>query len=206
MPFRRGDRWALERVYRAYARGVDSYLNTLARAADFKELAVSDAIQEVFLRAFSPSARESFEAERPFGPYLRAIARNLFIDALRARDREIHEVAPLLPDAEAPQSDGGAVPDPRVSAVLAAYIGSLPEPIKNVYQQRFVLGHSQETARSALGISRRQLRTAEEKLKGGLRKALMQARILRTDLTQRDPRPTKAAFAAATLEGPDVVR
>ena len=184
--FRRGERWALERIYRAHVRGLDSYLRTLARAASSPELAqpsaIADALQEVFVRAFSPTARQSFESDRPFGPYLRAIARNLFVDLLRARGREAHELEELLPESATAEPDGDGVADPRVSAVLFAYIGALPDPLRGVYEQRFVLGHSQEDARTALGVTRRQLRTAEERLKRGLRRALVRAGIPPTEL------------------------
>jgi RNA polymerase sigma-70 factor (ECF subfamily) len=208
--FRRGDPRALERVYRAHVRGLDAYLRTLARAAGSPELsqpsAIADALQEVFVRAFSPSARMSFEPDRPFSPYLRAIARNLFVDLLRSRGREAGEVEDLLPEsAAAAEPDRDGVGDPRVSAVLLAYIGALPDGLRDVYEQRFVLGHSQEDARTALGVSRRQLRTAEERLKRGLRKALVHAGIPRTELV-REPRSVKPALASAALGRPNVAR
>jgi hypothetical protein len=50
-----------------------------------------------------------------------------------------------------------------------------------VYRQRFVLGHSQDEASAALGLSRRQLRTAEQRLRNGLRRALLLAGLLREE-------------------------
>jgi RNA polymerase sigma-70 factor (ECF subfamily) len=181
--FRRGERHVLERVYRAHVRDLDSYLRTLARAAIFPELAqssaIADALQEVFIRAFSPAARLNFQGDRPFGPYLRAIARNFFIDLLRSRGREVHDAEAQLPESAAPDTESAL--DPRVAELLVSYVGALPEPLKGVYEQRFVLGRSQEEACSALGVTRRRLRTAESHLKAGLRRALVQAGVPRGD-------------------------
>jgi RNA polymerase sigma-70 factor (ECF subfamily) len=208
-PFHRGERRALERVYRFYVRGLDAYLRALARAAACPELvqpsAVADLLQDTFVRAFAPAARESIDVERPFGPYVRAIARNLFIDQLRARGREAQDLAQSLPEllTTPPESHGTA--DPRVSAVLQAYIGSLPDPLKGVYEQRFVFAHSQEDACAALGVSRRQLRTAEEHLKAGLRRALVHAGIMRTDLDSR-PSVAKPVLREPSLGKPHAAR
>lgn len=186
--FRQGERWALERVYRDHVRMLDGYLRTLARAGQARELAqasaIADSLQEVFIRAFSPGARNAYDAARPYAPYLRRIAKNLFIDQLRAQGRAIEQLVEALPDAsEAAPLDAETSADPRVAEVLSSYLSALPPPLLGVYEQRFVLGHSQETACSVLGITRRRLRTDEERLKTGLRRALMSRGILRSDLS-----------------------
>jgi DNA-directed RNA polymerase specialized sigma24 family protein len=50
---------------------------------------IADLVQEVFVRAFSTDARHAYDGRREYGHYLAAIARNCFIDLLRARRREI---------------------------------------------------------------------------------------------------------------------
>ncbi len=186
--FRGGERWALERVYREHVRMLDGYLRTLARAGKANELsqpsAIADSLQEVFIRAFSAGARSAYDGTRPYAPYLRKIAKNLFIDQLRAQGRALEQLVETLPDAtEAAALEGEPAADPRVATVLSSYLAALPPPLLGVYEQRFVLGHSQETACSALGITRRRLRTDEERLKTGLRRALMNHGILRSDLS-----------------------
>lgn len=187
--FRKGERWALERVYREHVRMLDGYLRTLARAGQARDLmqesAIADFLQEVFVRAFSPTVRVSYDGTRPYAPYLRKIAKNLFIDQLRAQGRALEQLVETLPDAsEAVRVDGEPSADPRVATVLSTYLAGLPPPLLGVYEQRFVLGHSQETACSALGITRRRLRTDEERLKTGLRRALMNHGILRGDVSE----------------------
>lgn len=87
--FRCGQRAALERVYRTYARGIERYLRALARSNAQREFAqgsaIADFLQEVFVRAFAPRARQSYDGVRDYGAYLATIARNCFIDALRAK-------------------------------------------------------------------------------------------------------------------------
>lgn len=186
--FRRGERWALEHVYRAHVRMLDGYLRTLARAGNARELgqasAIADSLQEVFIRAFSGGARAAYDGTRPYAPYLRKIAKNLFIDQLRAQGRVLELSVATLPDAsEAVPLEGEPSADPLVATVLSAYLAALPPPLLGVYEQRFVLGNSQETACSQLGITRRRLRTDEERLKSGLRRALVSHGILRGDLS-----------------------
>lgn len=184
-PFREGQRWAFERVYRAYVRKLDAYLRSLARRTQVSELeqpsAVADSLQEIFVRAFAPAARAAYDGERLYGPYLRKIAKNYFVDQLRARGRTLELSDESLCDQPA-ETEEAAV-DPRVNAVLTAYLAVLPDALRGVYEQRFVLGNSQECACNALGITRRRLRTDEMRLKSGLRKALASGGILRVDLT-----------------------
>jgi RNA polymerase sigma factor (sigma-70 family) len=181
--FREGRREALETVYRHYVRPLDSYFRALARWAGSAELAqpsvVQDLLQEAFIRAFSDSARHGYDGMREFLPYLRTIARNCFIDQLRKRRHEIPLATdePPLALEEPPRTDDEY--EPEVLAALEAYLRDLPPALKGVYEQRFVLGRSQETACDNLGISRRTLRTHEEHLRRGLRKALRMAGLLR---------------------------
>ncbi len=202
-PFRDGERWAIEQVYRAYVRSLDGYLRALARAAHCPELAqpsvVADSLQEVFVKAFSPGARQSYNNDRPYGPYLRKIAKNHFVDQLRARRRERESVPALSLDPEpslAPEHE--PILDPTVRTVLANYLASLPPSLQGVYQQRFVLGNSQEHASSALGITRRRLRTDEARLKSGLRKALLNEGVRLGDLI--------VGATLARAKGPDALR
>jgi RNA polymerase sigma factor (sigma-70 family) len=185
--FRQGERWALEHVYRAYVRELDRYLRALARASHAPELkqpgALVDLLQDVFVRALSPGARLAYDGSRPYGPYLRKIAKNLFIDELRARGRTVEEsLDVVLKDGDGIVSECEELGDPRVNAVLAAYLAALPPQLQGVYEQRFVLGNSQEGSCAALGITRRRLRTDEARLMSGLRRALLENGILRGDL------------------------
>lgn len=192
--FREGRPESLERVYWAYVRRVDVQVRYLARASKAAELAqpssVSDLIQEVFTRAFSASARRSYDASRDFGPYLSSIARNCLIDALRARGREVLLTPEDLRDLHAPLEPVETVYDSKVVRVLQEYLAALPHALQGVYRERFVFGKSQLEACGALGLSRRTLRTREEHLRTGLRKALQARGILVAEASSRWP-PSK---------------
>jgi len=190
--FRHGRREALERVYRHYVRQIDRYTRALARASGHPELgqasAVADLVQDVFLRAFSSSGRNGYDGLREYGPYLATIARNCFVDALRARGREVlkssDELRSLVPEDDLAEPEAWC--DAKTFGVLTDYLRGLPGPLKGVYEQRFVLGLSQEETSAALGMSRRAIRTAEGKLRGGLRKALVRAGISLRDIRGLD--------------------
>jgi len=188
--FAAGEQLALERAYRFYAPQVDAYLRALAGRLSARDYAQtshrSDLLQDVFIRAFSQPVRQSYDGQRPFRPYLYAIARNCFVDVLRRRAREVVISPELLPlESEAP-----TVPDPPdvlVAAVVHQYVSELPNKLRGVYEQRYVSGLAQLGACQALGLTRQQLRTREARLRRGLRQALAQAGV---------PMPQVAAASA----------
>ena len=61
--------------------------------------AAEDVVQAVLLSIHR--ARHTWRAERPFGPWWRAIARNAVIDAARRRGRRAAREVPLAPEHEA---------------------------------------------------------------------------------------------------------
>jgi RNA polymerase sigma-70 factor (ECF subfamily) len=180
--YRQGRRDALERVYRYYVRGVERYLRALARSAGKAELAqagvISDLLQDVFVRAFSDSARRAYDGQREFGPYLATVARNCLIDAQRAHGRELLLGEPeIMLQIEASATHEDRWSDPKLMSVLTGYVAQLPPALRSLYETRYVQGRSQEEASAILGLSRRALRTGEKQLRVGLRKALVRAGI-----------------------------
>jgi RNA polymerase sigma-70 factor (ECF subfamily) len=178
--YRRGESAALERIYRHYVRGLDGYFRLLAQRSGALELgqasAVADLLQETFIRALSPAARAAFDGGE-FSPYLNAIARNCFCDALRKRRVESRVSPDDLPLAAEPHDAEGDTEDLRV---LRAYVEGLAPGLRGVYERRFVQGLSQEAACRELGVTRRTLRTSEEHLRRGLRRSLLLDRLRRS--------------------------
>src|SRR5262245_8136262 len=94
--FRKGDREALEQVYRHYAPQVALFLargfsfHSQGREMYFRgykePFDLDNALQETFTRAFSQEARGSYDGLNPYKNYLFAIARNLVVSELRRRD------------------------------------------------------------------------------------------------------------------------
>jgi RNA polymerase sigma factor (sigma-70 family) len=185
--YRTGQREALESVYWTYISPMKSYLRSLARLAARPDLgqesSVADFVQEVFSRTFSSTARRCYDGQRDFGGYVNIIARNCFVDALRTRQREtkharaawnerVEELVPPLDESV----------DPRIHRALAEYLVGLTSELRQVYECRFALGHSQQEACATLGISRRTLRTRESHLIKGLRRALTKGGVSLAEL------------------------
>ena len=94
--FKRGERQALEEVYRHYAPHVAAFLQrgftftSGGRPLRFSGYAqpfdLDNALQETFLRAFKESARVGYDGLHPYKSYLLAIARNLVLDEFRNRE------------------------------------------------------------------------------------------------------------------------
>ncbi|MCU1280053.1 MAG: polymerase sigma-70 factor [bacterium] len=94
--FKRGERRALEEVYRHYAPDVAAFLqrgftfSSAGRSLRFGGYAqpfdLDNALQETFVRAFKESARVGYDGLHPYKGYLLAIARNLVLDEFRNRE------------------------------------------------------------------------------------------------------------------------
>jgi RNA polymerase sigma factor (sigma-70 family) len=144
---------------------------------------VPDLVQEVFARAFRDSARRSYDCRRRYSPFLAAIARNLVIDWLRRRRVELT----LPTDLAEARADDGEHPwkDESPLRIVESYLAKIPDRLRSVFEQRYVLGRSQTAAAAALGITRQRLRTRENQLRTGLARALR-----RGVLTDSIGRPT----------------
>jgi len=183
--FQAGDRDALETVYRAYVGRISAIVTNGFRIAATggavaglgrRPADLADAVQEVFLKAFSRGARASFDGTRDFGPYIASIARNVMIDRARRCGREL-----LLPEVDV---DTAVDPhaeivarweDPQAVAVANRFIAELPPELARVHRALYVDGLSQRDGAAHLGITRQALRTLEGKLREGLREALRRA-------------------------------
>ena len=176
--FRRGDREALATVYFHYVDDIAAIVRhgfsvpaTGARVRGvFDEQAQRDVVQEVFARAFAPRARDAYDGVRPYGPYLRRIARNLMIDRARAEGQTVA----LDDDVEI-----AAEPEPpddaewiALRSETAAYVAGLPAELQKLVDLRFERELSQEDAARELGVSRRRVRTLEARIQRGLRKVI----------------------------------
>lgn len=181
--FRRGDREALATVYFHYVADIAAMVRNgfsipasgarVRGAGD--EQTERDLVQEVFSRAFAPRARDAYDGLRPYGPYLRRIARNLMIDRARAGDRSVpldDSDAELVIAPEPAETDAAWAAQRRETV---AYIASLSPELQSLVKLRFEDELSQEQAAAALGISRRRVRTLEARIERGLRKVLRRA-------------------------------
>jgi RNA polymerase sigma factor (sigma-70 family) len=188
--FRRGERAALESVYRTHIDAVERFVaSRLARARYFSGTNLADLVQEVFLRAFSPSARNSYDGERDYGPFLITIAKNVFIDWIRRSSREVGDARALetLVDVAAGDPTDDELFEPELVAATTSYVEQLSPELRNVHERRFVQAEPQRSAADALGISRQNLRTLEKKLVDGLRRELKRIQPVKKVLGFRQP-------------------
>jgi len=180
--FRRGDRAALTRVYRAYSPRVLAYLSRGFRVrSDVGQgtgrvgpLDLDAAHQETFVRAFSERVRQAYDGLRPYDGFLFAIARTAAVDTLRAAGK-LARSAVSLDDAPELQSLAAEHASPEDSALesemralVAQFLSRLSPEERRFADLRFVERESQEQAGAALGLSRQEARTREARLKRAL--------------------------------------
>ncbi|MCC6807171.1 MAG: sigma-70 family RNA polymerase sigma factor [Deltaproteobacteria bacterium] len=188
--FRRGDRAALTDVYRHYVREVDALVR---RGFYIAEKAVSvpgvqaiaehrEHVQEVFLRAFAEPARLAYDGLKLYRPYLLRIAKNLLIDRARKTDRHVlgrqDDAAISMNELTQDHGLGDDLDrDPEWQAAAAAtkqFIQALPDGDRRYVELRFVERQSQTDAGEKLGMSRKQARKVEERIRDALKGYLTQ--------------------------------
>jgi RNA polymerase sigma factor (sigma-70 family) len=186
--FREGRTDALTEVYRRHAGEVTQQLRygfsfqAAGRHHRFVGCRSAFELHETFRRAFEPGARERYDGLRPYGPYLRAIARNVVLRGFRAREVQFPEVKG---DGEVGSAaieivdEGSPTPEQQVGraqlrAVVQRFLDTLPAPDRRLLELRFVEGKSQRDAAELLGLGRQVIRGRETKLREQLLRWLRQ--------------------------------
>lgn len=184
-PFKRGHSATLERVYRHYVRGVFAMacraMNLQPRHQALSGTEASDVVSETFIRAFAEPARQAYDGNRPYRPYLLTIGRNVLRKLALAGQRNVR-----LDDND--DIDGGdAISDainrepyehPSIVAATEQFIQTLKEPERSVHRLRFSEGFGQDDTARQLGLSRQQVRTLETKLRQSLRQHLVRLQLI----------------------------
>lgn len=191
--FRRGDKAAMEIVYRHYVKGLGHFLQKgfSFRSADrffyFKGYRAAfdlhNAVQEVFRRAFEEKARLSYNGVNSYSNWILAIARNMVINGFRDReipfsqfddrgdgekrqwDNEVTEEysGVLYATANAKQDD--ALESAQLKQLLAQFMGQLHEEDRELVRLRYGEGLGQEEAAKELKSTRMKVRTQESKIR-----------------------------------------
>ncbi len=174
--FRRGERAALERVFRTYATTVLAVLRHGSRTKDgqhhapgLDEHAAEDLLHDVFLEAFKEPVRLRYDGVRPYAPFLLQIARFRLLDAARRNGRLAPGPGPAGADPAA-YGEGPLPPDELLlreeeRAQVRAFKDALSDDDRRFVRVRFEEGRSQVDAASLLGRSRQQIRTWDEKIR-----------------------------------------
>ena len=129
-----GDRDAYDRLLRSILPRLRAFVGARVRDRTLAE----DVVQNVLISIHQ--ARHTYRPERPFGPWLRAVARNAVIDALRAR------LEPVAPGEPIESRDA-------LSPALAAALAELPPTQREAVELLHIHDLSSAEAAERLGIS-----------------------------------------------------
>jgi len=190
--YRRGERAALERIYRAYAPEVAVVLRhgfafrSGGRACRFHgvrtDFDLEDRLQDVFARAFDERARKSYDGLTPFVAYLRTIAKNLVIDDFRKKERVLVEYSVDLPEHPESETAAGA-DDPllgradatgrpdhdrgraEVVELVQRFKGRLEGRELRVYELRFERELEHDEIARVTGLSPSKIKTSEQRIR-----------------------------------------
>lgn len=197
--YKRGDRDAMDVVYRHYFRGVTAFLRRgftfrsgtghyfFRGIEDPSEL--KNAVQEIFRRAFEDRARQSYNGVNSFSNWILAIGRNMVINQFRNRevafsnyiapsderghltimDDEVTEEFSGLLYGNAQKSQDVAFEKGELKGLLDAFTQELTDHDQQLLVLRFAEGVGQEETARLLGSTRMKVRTAEAKLRNRLR-------------------------------------
>lgn len=154
---RRGDGEAFGQLFRSFEQDVARLCTRLLGSSDEAQ----DAAHETFLRA--RTAFDQYEAERPFRPWLLAIASHHAIDRLRRRSTERRLFTPDEADLETLAAPGPSPLqrelDEAARREMLAAIRELPDRYRAPLVLRYYADLDYETIAETLGVSRNQVGT-----------------------------------------------
>jgi RNA polymerase sigma factor (sigma-70 family) len=176
--FRRGDQSALERVYAVYARDVAVQLRrgftfqSGGRSCRFhgtrSAADLEDRVHDVFVRAFSESARLAYDGLTPYKNYLYTVARNLVIDDFRKKERALVEYSVDVSEQPALDKDPELeAQDAQLNGLVDAFKRELPEREQMVWRMRFEEEKEHKDIAELTGLSASKIKTSESRIREG---------------------------------------
>jgi len=191
--FRQGKAEALDRVYRHYgprlARAirqgftVSSSGGPLHIRGTTSQFELDGVIQEVFSRAFSERARQSYDGLRPYIDFLVGIGRHVILDqGRRQTGREVlldfNATEWTQPDEAQPSAEESLV-DQSARALVRRFLEEeCDDRDRRLYLLRFQEDLAQEGTAKAVGLTRIQIRRWETKFRGRLLRFLKRAKYV----------------------------
>jgi len=158
-------------AYRMLLEDIMPVVRGMVLSRMFDRAAAEDVVQNVMLSIHR--ARHTYRPERPFKPWLSAIARNAIIDSFREsgrrRNREVE--VELIDEFAAPVAEGH--PDAlEISPELASAIEALPEKQREAVRLLQVEGLSVAEAATKTGVTQGALKVRAHRGYKALRRAL----------------------------------
>ncbi len=227
--FKRGEREAMDVIYRHYFRGVTAFLRkgfTFRSGTShffFKGIAdegeLQAAVQEVFRRAFEERARHSYNGINSFTNWVLAISRNMVINNFRNReiafsdyvsasderghlaimDDEITEEFSGILYGRPAKAQDSVFENSELKGLIDEFTKELTENDRQLLVLRFTEGMGQEETAKALHSTRMKVRTAEARLRSRLRAYLRNSGYIDH---VRDPAASAARVAEAPVPAP----
>lgn len=158
--FRRGERWALNEVYKVYFPVVSIVVSQGFGGfrGFFNPADRDDAVQNIFASAFEEKARNSYNGLDPYKSFLRGIAQNVCRRMLEKRTR-FHRTDWEAPGATKPESAEEALIGAEARTVIRRFWDELDDPFeRDVLQRYFVDGEAEENIAAAVGKTRYRVR------------------------------------------------
>ncbi len=162
--FRAGEKDALERVFRTYARYVCAIVR---RFGIVDETTQDDLLHDVFVRVLGAEMRSRYDGIRPYAGFLAGVVRNVVADHLRKSGKR--EAEPLdeslhswSPGQKLPEEDLLAKEE---QAIVGEFLSQLDTGETSFVKLRFEEGRSQRDVASDLGLTHQQVRTKETKIR-----------------------------------------
>jgi RNA polymerase sigma-70 factor (ECF subfamily) len=133
------------------------YVRGRVRPRIFDPNALEDVVQNVFVSLHR--ARHTYRAERPFLPWINAVARNAVVDYIRDRQRRVsREVSLELEGVPEPAVESVPPREHDLSPELRAALESLPDPQRQAVLLIHLEGLSVESAAARAGVSKAALK------------------------------------------------
>lgn len=160
-------------AYRALLRACVPVIAAAARAQGVRGDAVDDVVQETLLTVHR--ARATYDPDRPFLPWLRAIAQRRAIDLMRRagrRPQEVHDPLAYEAEIDAGPGPGEGMERRQREARLARAVAALPEGQRQAVELLSLREQSLEEAAAATGRSKGALKVNLHRALKALRAAL----------------------------------
>lgn len=183
--YRRGDRDALSKVFRAYAPTVMRLLRhgvivqvdgaPVRIETRLDEAETEALLHDTFVRALGPAARKGYDGVRPFSAYINTIARNVLIERARARH---HEVVLLEPDEldrlsePVPPNALEGLQSRELEQIVAGVRAALSDRDASIFVQRYEHGASLRTTADELSLPLITVRRVDGRIRAQLLTAL----------------------------------
>lgn len=171
--FKKGTKEALRRVYEFYLNDVVTLVrvgfssgNAHVRAQHDRGEQLDQA-HDIFVKAFKEKARNSYDGLRRYKPYLLRIGKNTIIDRLRKEKNTL-----VLDESNTPQAQTPNLEEDlhfkKLKKATQHFLQAQDDELKRFVVFRFEEGLSQADVAQKMSVTRRRVRTLEERAQKAL--------------------------------------